>query len=76
MKQKNTLKEELCKLKRKDNYKIGIIIGPEGGISEKEVQSFKEAKFSLISLGKRILRTETAGLVMASNIIYELEEGV
>lgn len=74
--QRNTLKEELSKLKRKDNYKIGIIIGPEGGISEKEVQSFKEAKFSLISLGKRILRTETAGLVMASNIIYELEEGV
>lgn len=68
------LKQTLKKITVKENYKIGIVIGPEGGISEKEIEMFEELNFKLVSLGKRILRTETAGLVLASNIIYELEE--
>ena len=71
----NTLKNELLKLKdKKEKYNIAIIIGPEGGISENEIAIFKEKGYKLISLGKRILRTETAGFVMTSNILYELED--
>lgn len=74
----NMLKTELKKLK--DNsllnkeYNIAIVIGPEGGISEKEIDILKEKNGVFVSLGKRILRTETAGLVMTGNIMYELEE--
>lgn len=74
----NMLKTELKKLQRDNasykNYNIAIIIGPEGGISEKEIDELKEKNVTFVSLGKRILRTETAGLVMSGNIIYELEE--
>ena len=54
-------------------YNIAIVIGPEGGISEKELVMLAEKNAKFVSLGKRILRTETAGVVMAGNIIYELE---
>lgn len=78
---KNMLKTELEKLKAINNkngentYNIAIVIGPEGGISEKEIEILKNKNSKFVSLGKRILRTETAGLVMAGNIIYELEGG-
>ena len=71
----NSLKNELLKIKNtKDNYRIAIIIGPEGGIENEEVNLLKDAGAKVVSLGKRILRTETACLQMASIIIYELEE--
>ena len=71
----NTLKNELLKLKdKKEKYNIAIVIGPEGGISENEITLLEEKKARFVSLGKRILRTETAGIVMASNILYELED--
>lgn len=77
----NMLKTELQKLERKiksnnsseQQYNIAIVIGPEGGISEKELGILAEKNAKCVSLGKRILRTETAGVVMAGNIIYELE---
>ena len=70
------LKDELLNLKKqnKEEYNIAIIIGPEGGISYNEIEEFKGNNFKFISLGKRILRTETAGFVMTSNILYELED--
>lgn len=67
------LKQILKEIKNKNQKNIGIIIGPEGGISENEIEILKGSKFEIASLGKRILRTETAGLVLSSNIIYELE---
>ena len=71
----NMLKNELNKLKKQEKeYNIAIVIGPEGGISEKEIDVLKEKNAVFVSLGKRILRTETAGIVMSGNIIYELEE--
>ena len=70
----NTLKNILRKLKNKGNLKIAVIIGPEGGIDVEEVVLCKNSNFIPITLGKRILRTETAPLVISSNIIYELEE--
>lgn len=72
--EKNMLKQELKKLQGKDRYKIAIVIGPEGGISEKEIEILKNMGASFVSLGKRILRTETAGIVMSGNIMYELED--
>lgn len=49
-----------------------VLIGPEGGFSIKEVEAARAAGFQAASLGKRILRTETAGLAALANIIYEL----
>lgn len=71
---KNTLKNILSKLKNKENLKIAVIIGPEGGIDECEINACKINKFIPVTLGKRILRTETAPLVISSNILYELED--
>ena len=71
--QNNTLKYELQKLDRDKKLSIGVIIGPEGGLSEKEVEKLIIAGAKCVSLGKRILRTETASLVMLSDIIYEFE---
>ena len=42
--------------------KIAILIGPEGGFDEKEIEKCKEKGMSIVSLGKRILRTETAAI--------------
>ncbi len=67
----NTLKNELKKINAFEGMKIGIIIGPEGGIDKSEIDELKNTK--IVSLGKRILRTETASIVMVSNIIYEYE---
>ena len=71
----NTLKEQLKILNEKevDNLKIAVVIGPEGGIDEKEINVFKEHGAKIVTLGKRILRTETVALNVLSNIMYELE---
>ena len=53
--------------------KIGIIIGPEGGISVEEVKELEELGAKTVGLGKRILRTETAPITMISMLIYEYE---
>lgn len=53
---------------------IAVFIGPEGGFDDAEVELAKEAGFHTLSLGSRILRTETAGLTMLSILVYELEE--
>lgn len=58
--------------KKEDNISIGIIIGPEGGLEEKEAEYLKNLGVKSVSLGKRILRTETVAIVLASIIMYEL----
>ena len=52
---------------------VGIFIGPEGGFEEEEVQAAMEAGAKPVTLGKRILRTETAGMTMLSILMYTLE---
>ena len=70
----NTLKQELQKIKQNNaETKIAIIIGPEGGIDDKEIEHFKENKAKIITLGNRILRTESVALNMLSVIMYELD---
>ena len=57
------------------SHKSGsIIIGPEGGFDESEVSFLKELGFKLVSLGKRILRCETAAVYALSVISYLLEK--
>ena len=78
----NMLKTELQKLEKKiksnnsseQQYNIAIVIGPEGGISEKELGMLAEKNAKFVSLGKRILRTETVALNILSIIRYELED--
>ena len=53
--------------------KVSIIIGPEGGISEKEYQTLIQKGFRSISLGKRILRSETATISLLSVLSYIIE---
>ena len=52
---------------------IGFLIGPEGGISPRELTLLQSAGIPTVSLGDRILRTETAPLAVLSMILYETE---
>lgn len=71
---KQTLKAALKHFEEKNGsgkpLKIGVIIGPEGGFDSQEVALCREAGGVSVSLGKRILRTETAGMVVLSQLIF------
>ena len=68
----NNMKKENINL---NNIKtVGILVGPEGGFEEDEIIKLKDKGAHIITLGKRILRTETAGFVAASLIQYELSD--
>lgn len=71
----NKLRDELEKLKSNsiENLKIAILIGPEGGIDETEINLLKENGAKIVTLGNRILRTETVALNVLSIIMYEFE---
>jgi 16S rRNA (uracil1498-N3)-methyltransferase len=73
--QENKIKNELknIKLNKKDNLKIAVIIGPEGGIEETEIKLLKNYGAKIVTLGNRILRTETVALNVLSIIMYEFE---
>lgn len=53
---------------------IAVFIGPEGGFAEEEIQQAVREGASPITLGKRILRTETAGMAVLSILMYQLEQ--
>ena len=57
----------------KPGQSVGIFIGPEGGFEEEEVAKALEAGAHAITLGRRILRTETAGLAILSVLMFQLE---
>ncbi|MFU0827889.1 MAG: Ribosomal RNA small subunit methyltransferase E [Lachnoclostridium sp.] len=52
---------------------IAIFIGPEGGFEEEEIKRAAETGFLPVTLGRRILRTETAGLAILSMIMLQME---
>lgn len=58
----------------KDKGSIGIFIGPEGGFDEAEISQALEQGGQTLTLGRRILRTETAGMTMLSILMFALEE--
>ncbi len=55
--------------------KLLVVFGPEGGLTQKEIENFQEAGGKLCGLGPRILRTETAPfyLLSAASFYYELQ---
>lgn len=53
--------------------KIAFFIGPEGGFDEKEIKLAMDAGIEPVTMGRRILRTETAGLTMLSWLMYQLD---
>ena len=59
---------------RTEGLSILILIGPEGGFSEKEINSAIEQGFTPVTLGKRVLRTETAAMATLAMITYEMEQ--
>jgi 16S rRNA (uracil1498-N3)-methyltransferase len=65
-------KEALGRLK--DCKTAGFFIGPEGGFEDSEVELARDENITSVSLGRRILRTETAGLALLSMIMLYLEE--
>ena len=75
----NSLKNELNQIKntilnnQNQELKIGIVIGPEGGLEKQDVENLERSGAKIITLGKRILRTETVALNVLSIIMYELE---
>ncbi len=66
------LKGLLNEYKGQSPLDIGILVGPEGGWDDDEVNRAKAAGAKPVSLGSRILRTETAGLVALTMLMYEL----
>ena len=60
----------------KGKKSIGIFIGPEGGFEPFEVETAREAGARIMTLGHRILRTETAGMMLLSVLSFALEEDV
>lgn len=73
--EKLILKKALSKLDKTKENKVAVLIGPEGGFDDIEIEQAKQNSLvNIVTLGKRILRTETAPLVISSNILYELED--
>ena len=58
----------------KPGMRVGIFIGPEGGFDVEEVESAMAEGIHPITLGRRILRTETAGMTMLSILMFQLEQ--
>ena len=66
-----SLKEYLNKNQIKKGENVLVIIGPEGGFSQREFDFFKSKNLPLITLGDLILKAETAVIVTLGNIMYE-----
>lgn len=62
-------------LRNCDATAIGVFIGPEGGFTDAEIEYADKSGVAAITLGRRILRSETASLVTLANIMYEMGEG-
>jgi len=57
-----------------DGQSIALFIGPEGGFSENEIHKLKNTGAKVISLGRRILRMETAAIIFPAIVLHELGE--
>ena len=68
-----SFKEYLRKNPINKGEKVLVIIGPEGGFSQKEFDYFKSKNLPLISLGDLILKAETAVIVTLGDIVYEYQ---
>ena len=72
--EKDYILKKVLRNEEKNIKNIAIIIGPEGGFSEDDIEILSScSNLSKVSLGPRILRTETAGLATLAMIMYELD---
>lgn len=79
----NGLRDALLRLKASSNTdnadvdgngsapRIGIIVGSEGGVTDAEAAQARDRGIATVSLGKRVLRAETAGVIAAAAVLYE-----
>jgi 16S rRNA (uracil1498-N3)-methyltransferase len=67
------LRQALAGLQNISSPTLAVFIGPEGGFSAEEIEAARGTGFQPVTLGKRILRMETAAVVAAALILYELE---
>lgn len=65
-----TLKDSLVDISNRD---INLVIGPEGGFTAEETDLAKKAGYLSVSLGKRILRVETAAIIASALVLYQME---
>ncbi|MDR1774602.1 MAG: 16S rRNA (uracil(1498)-N(3))-methyltransferase [Clostridioides sp.] len=70
--EKETLKNISESDNENENLTIGIFVGPEGGFDEEEIEQLKQQETNIVTLGNRILRTETAAIVSSALVLYEL----
>ena len=68
----NLLKKSIRAVKGAGVKSVSVIVGPEGGFEQAEVEAATKTGFLPVGLGKRILRTETAAIIMIGLIQYEL----
>ena len=68
-----TLKEVLSAVNKDEISEIAVFIGPEGGFEDGEADAARENGAKPVTLGKRILRTETAGPAVLAMILYQFE---
>lgn len=68
-----SLREITEKISVKKGMSVNIFVGPEGGFEHEEVKLARSCKVSIASLGKRILKVETASIIAAALTLYELE---
>ncbi|MDP4176736.1 MAG: 16S rRNA (uracil(1498)-N(3))-methyltransferase [Bacillota bacterium] len=66
------IKSLIKSIDKKSIKNVAVIIGPEGGFEEEEIEEFKKINAHIVTLGPRILRTETAGFICAGFLMYEL----
>lgn len=69
----NGIKSVINSIEFRDSIrKVAVVIGPEGGFEQEEIESLKNINSKIVTLGPRIFRTETAGFVCISLLMYEL----
>ncbi len=61
-----------CLQEANEDSRVFLFIGPEGGFEESEVEAIRQIGGKVVTLGKTILRTETAGVIASALVIYEL----
>jgi 16S rRNA (uracil1498-N3)-methyltransferase len=69
---REVLRQAAAETQGADRPIVSVFVGPEGGFTEEEVDAARKAGVRMVSLGPRILRSETAGIAAAAVILYEL----
>ena len=71
---RTVLREELPSSARRGRGTVSLFVGPEGGFTPEEVESARARGAQIVSLGSRVLRSETAGVAVVAAVLYELGE--